>query len=1645
MMRPSSVMDSTIDSDICDDTEDLLKTETNVFMDRTLRSIDRSFSGLANDAEISVFPVHVTFQPIFLNTISSKKIILTNSGCKDGIVYATLKGDSCFSLQNSTLTIESGKSSSLIINYCPYSVCESYATINITGATSQVVQVTGTCLHPPIEMEDQDHKCWIFVKDVKTTKNIPIFNKSLQETFKIIISSSSSAFIIENPVLIIEPSSTQFIKVAFDPERDSPVTHSITAVCAEASVKIVRKFVLTKAKSSLILDYGIVPTNTVVTKVLTLDLHGKLLNKLEKPFGVTNSTDNSNLYFTFQPEFDGKFQQTAELESLDVILRGESITIPYVFEINESRIINTSKEPINLFFSSLTEDVNIEPREAHILPQSSIRVTFLRTKYTRDDYTPKFSVLFPIPGGKNLTTEHTAKVHSPSIQSVDTQTKSPERDVQLVADSINAQNEYTRIAPNEVYTQSYISDDNKTNSHTINGANISQRNYDQSKHTLDRHTNYQSNIETQFKEIVSHNHEDSSHAMQNRESYSSIPDRIEVRNMDDIDIDLHDDTKYRLKTSKHYDYSKAGNVSFQNIPLVMSDSYSPNKIQNINYTKIPSKKYIRDEETNLRMNNIRSTNESIENIPLNNDISSSYRHDKFNKYSSLYYTPNRINLPLSPYIRARNSIDITNINRGSNTGQIGNSTGITNAYRESSSQNITLKNSDTDSSMGSSAWRTMKHNHLIYEKGEPNTFKVNNRSDVVHTTQEYNNQRKNNLDEVVYSKKEINSHRNDIVCSSRDSGSHISNNRGNLVNPTKELNKTGLDKLDNLLNNKGNLGMIQAGNPNERYYTDNRNANTHINHVNNVNRNHHDMYYHHNIGPHNYRNENLYKKIDDRYVSTHTTIDHKEKTKPTLSYQSNINSIDISPEKSSINVHIIPPVQSNLIKQNKYGGVHSNLERYMYDLNRTNEPSNRDFVNSSKYVNDVPKPNFPISEYDSESSVGPAEVPKFENESSDCTNSEANGKDSAIDQNLFSSDKIDFVDKAPGIPHILAYPPPPPTPTLGPPSHNLHTRNHVAPSNYNFPPPYTNQSYIIDVLPTIYQSPSTDKEQKVLQLTRNKVSNVRKSHRIVADPPFLTFLGVNLGGEPKYSSLVVSGCDVFELQGPKWLKIPQNIEADVPFMICCTALTSRVHASKLTIRSDGLEPLTIPIIAYKGHSNIVCETKVRLQYSLDGRYLGQLDVTNDGNRSAFVLLTAAEELTIDVGLFPICAIIQPGSTETFKFLIDYESLPEMNIPIILYWGDEIIRQLKAYFSPSNIFSKTFTNIPHENEIYEFNKIIDQVDRKAFSTVFRRNLKITNVQLYIAKLNREKRIAVSPTSLTFIASESARLSILNMSADNVPFQVFANNKAVSVQPDNGIVPSYSEFNLSVQMHSKLPTTIEIHTEGDTISVPIQKSKYSNSVGNDSSSPIKAFRVNRSIMDFGFCEISGIRRLNFQVFNLSARHININIRSIKKNWKGSNVFTFPPYIKISPLATSDVMFEFSPSMELAFEEIVQFESENESYTVKINGTGISSKKKGSVCIDCESLDFPDCAVGRTKKARLKISNRTNSAVTIVANVTYPFTCPQPSFSINPDSYVLFPIHFSPKTDGEFHATVRFVPGSGERFSVELHGTGYVEDLL
>lgn len=555
--------------------------------------------------------------------------------------------------------------------------------------------------------------------------------------------------------------------------------------------------------------------------------------------------------------------------------------------------------------------------------------------------------------------------------------------------------------------------------------------------------------------------------------------------------------------------------------------------------------------------------------------------------------------------------------------------------------------------------------------------------------------------------------------------------------------------------------------------------------------------------------------------------------------------------------------------------------------------------------------------------------------------------------------------------------------------------------------------------------------------TNNKIikEQEEKSHDIEIEPKVLIFPNIEEENYINRKMMVVCDGD-FQLEGPRWLKFPKSIPKNQLFSVFCNKISKKSVVSKINAIS-GNNIASIPVLAYHGKSCVEIPRDVCLKYSFSNEYKGKMKLINKGEISAFVSITIDEKhMKSNLLISNPTAIIPPNSSKSFEFIMKGIYQGTRKIPVKVFTGDEILRQILSITNPNHFFAQSFKNT--NNEIEFAQQVIDDIDPKIVLSEFENNLRVNEIKIYNQSLTESKKVFVRPEALNVLVNNTSYLTISNLSSDKVNFTAFAFNPAVKVYPLSGILMGYSTVKLSVECSEEVESTIEIHTNAGNFSIRVSSEdipKPRNIIKQGKY--LSPFSLNVSRINFGVCENLGSIKKHVVIRNLEDKNIVVQLKLSSEFEKIDKIVRIPKVIELDSHSMTEFVIEFSPLQKVKYEAEIELECDGFVATLEVEGSGMSKKNRNKLGCETENLVFPTTKVGQTKAATLKIFNRTETKQTIEAIVPYPFNSHVSKFSIEPKMYVRFPIEFAAVTSGSYSADVIFAPHNSQHFVVNVSG--------
>ena len=367
-----------------------------------------------------------------------------------------------------------------------------------------------------------------------------------------------------------------------------------------------------------------------------------------------------------------------------------------------------------------------------------------------------------------------------------------------------------------------------------------------------------------------------------------------------------------------------------------------------------------------------------------------------------------------------------------------------------------------------------------------------------------------------------------------------------------------------------------------------------------------------------------------------------------------------------------------------------------------------------------------------------------------------------------------------------------------------------------------------------------------------------------------------------------------------------------------------------------------------------------------------------------------------------------------------------------------MRQIRSLLYNEDFFC---SDVPIDiSEVIEMKSVFNgkSIKKKEFNSIFKKLLHSKEIELYtFERSSSSKRLAIFPLQIEAFVNNPNKFSIINMSSETIAAQIHSRNRSISINPLNAVIKGYTEVSINIKLLTEIDSSIYIEYEDDTIEIPVKSVKTSSTPVKKK---VKTIKIEPKFLDFGICYVGQpSRKANVKVTNLSHKKLIITMQSRIRNWNfPAKPFIYPVSLKLAPFSCSEFIVEFSPTTAFKFEETILIGTENETHKLVINGDGISKKNDNFIGCEADNLSFPPCELGRIQRGRIRIMNQRDQKCNIIASAQFPFICPVPRFSIEPNCYVLCPIHFSPKSEGKFTGFATFESDISETFKIKVNGT-------
>lgn len=575
---------------------------------------------------------------------------------------------------------------------------------------------------------------------------------------------------------------------------------------------------------------------------------------------------------------------------------------------------------------------------------------------------------------------------------------------------------------------------------------------------------------------------------------------------------------------------------------------------------------------------------------------------------------------------------------------------------------------------------------------------------------------------------------------------------------------------------------------------------------------------------------------------------------------------------------------------------------------------------------------------------------------------------------------------------------------------------------------------------------------------------------------FVPLFGVSVRRPSRFELTINSDFEI-EIEAPKWIQLPKSIQSNQSFSIIANSLPSDTVLSTFSVHSESGD-LSLPIIAYKGFSNLVFESEIEMIEITETQYTAAMTVKNNGERSGFIAFMLSESSNVNLRVSPPVAIIQPKANLQVKFLVTTKS-GEFTIPVIAYYGDEIVRQLQSVVAPNDYLSTAFNEIEFSNEISAFESIINDCKPRDILKIFRKSSQTTKLVFKSPQKSFGlNRVTISPSSLEFVnENEEGKVSLLNLSPDPLSFSVSASDDSVTFSPSNGAAPPYGEAVITASLTDLVDSSIIIHVGKEKFNVPLRilnskggrnnnnrknlngvvpntnsiftynetsfsenyqekrSSRLTSSINNNSVTASYqknsgAFSVDDDKIEFDFVNVGSSKTIQFVIVNEEVYDMNLKLKT------DNQAFICDRKITLKGNSETQVDVTFKPKNVGVFDGNLLIKNEDHRVKIQLSGECANDSSSASSFIT-HPLVFPACIPDTIRRAQLRVSNKTDRFVSVTARTKKPFHCPFPFFEVDPFSYVLVPVRFIPKEAGEYNGTIEFHSSNGSVTTIELSG--------
>lgn len=566
------------------------------------------------------------------------------------------------------------------------------------------------------------------------------------------------------------------------------------------------------------------------------------------------------------------------------------------------------------------------------------------------------------------------------------------------------------------------------------------------------------------------------------------------------------------------------------------------------------------------------------------------------------------------------------------------------------------------------------------------------------------------------------------------------------------------------------------------------------------------------------------------------------------------------------------------------------------------------------------------------------------------------------------------------------------------------------------------------------------------------------------------FFGVSARHPSRFELTINSDYEI-EIEAPQWIQLPRSIQPNQKFAMTVNSLPAETVSSTFSVHSESGD-LSLPIIAYRGFSNLVFDSEVEMIEITDNQFTAAMVVKNSGERAGFIAFMLSESVdNVSLRVSPPVAIIQPKANLQVKFLVTTKR-SEFTVPVVAYYGDEIVRQLQSVVAPNEYLSTAFNEIEFSNEISAFEASLNDCKPRDVLKIFRKTSQSSKLVFKSPQKSFGlNRMTISPSSIEFTkVNQEGKVSLLNLSPDPLSFSVTASSDCVTFSPRMGAAPPYGEAVITASLSSLIESQIIIHVGKEKFKIPLKTQNASGSRNQKTEVP----NTNSIFDNYSFNESSSLQRKEKRKLKVASKNTNQNayrknsgVFSVVENKVEFDFVTIGDSKTIQFIIVNNEMYDmdlflmsdnpcficdkkivlpgdsetavditFKPKSIGVYEGNFFIQNDDHKIQVLLSGECAGDGSSASSFIT-HPLEFPPCIPETIRRAQLRVSNKTDRFVSVTARTSAPFHCPFPFFEVDPFSYVLVPVRFIPKKAGEYNGTIEFHSSNGTVSTIELNG--------